>query len=466
MESVAKEIANAGLSQAEGAKILAATDYGSWWWFIFVFGLLFGLWYGVVAAIDLVNIGKDWAKYRCSPMVIPFAWVFGKNTSENFNYCIQQIFAGQVGGVTGPFAGIMGTIMKSMMTFLNNINSLRVMLATLVGGVVKVIQEFADRFKLVVFQIKRTALKMQLLMRRLFGTFFSVIYMGLSAVTVGLNFSDTFIFRFLDTFCFAPETRIAVKGRGSIPIQNVRLGDVLKDGSRVLSTYKFEATGQPMVLLGDIEVSTNHLVLFNEKWIEAKDHPKAIPIAPWSGGVDRPLICLDTDTHRIPIGSFVFSDWDETSSSDTSTMHLAEKTLNGGLASTKETPWLYQPAVHGSTVIKGPDGFWCKAKDVPLGVTLPTGRVIGRGKRLVQQITRTPDGALVTPSTLVWHKDAWVRAGHLPNAVVDTTPTIVETFILMGTSSLELMSGERVRDMMEVLSPWMEEPTHAALGIA
>ena len=183
------------------------TMYGSWFWFIFVTVILAGAWYGMNAAIDVAEISKNWPKYRCSPSVMPFASVYGYNTTENFNYCLQNAFNGQVGGVTGPFIGILATMVSSISKFLEVLNSLRVMLATVWGGMNRIIQDFSTRFKALMVNIKNTSLRMQILLQRLFASFYSVMFLGLSAVTAGQNFADTFIFKFLDTFCFDPKTR-------------------------------------------------------------------------------------------------------------------------------------------------------------------------------------------------------------------------------------------------------------------
>ena len=88
----------------------------SWFWLIFTTVLLSGLWYGLSGMVDIAEVSNNWPKYRCSPGVMPFASLYGHNTTENFNYCLKGIFEGQIGGVTGPFATIIATMMKSLMT--------------------------------------------------------------------------------------------------------------------------------------------------------------------------------------------------------------------------------------------------------------------------------------------------------------------------------------------------------------
>jgi hypothetical protein len=86
-----------------------------------------------------------------------------------------------------------------MMTFMQSLNSFRVMLGTLTGGVGKVFSEFTDRFNFLYNNIQNTAVRMQFLFRRLMSSFISIIFLGSSAVTAGMNFGDTFLFKFLDT---------------------------------------------------------------------------------------------------------------------------------------------------------------------------------------------------------------------------------------------------------------------------
>ena len=425
----------------------------SWFWLIFVIVMLGGLWYGLSATIDISEVSRNWPKYRCSPTVMPFASVYGYDTAQNFNYCLKAIFEGQVSGVTGPFSTILATMMKSLMTFLENINSMRIMIATLVGGIVKTLQEFADRFKLLFSQIKLTFLKMQQLMKRLFGTFHAVIYMGLSAVQVGTNFSQTFIFQFLDTFCFPPETLIKVRGKGTLQIKDVCLSDILEDGSKVLSTYRFMADGQRMVSLHGIEVSTNHFVKYKDTFIEAKDHPDAIPAPSWSGGQSRPLICLDTDNHVIPIGDLIFSDWDETNIIDTKIMNENETILNNKLTLDTFYNWNFQPALSPSIQVLKKNNKYVSCEEVVLGDELSGGRVVGIGKRLVYEWTELPSGLIVTPSTLFWNENHWARAGTVSEVHYSQTPRIFYTFTILGTASIELATGEVVRDMCEIHSP-------------
>jgi hypothetical protein len=341
-------------------------------------------------------------------------------------------------------------MLASLMTFLKNLNSMRIMIATLVGGISKVLQEFTDRFKLLFFQMRMSFLKMQSIMNRLFGTFYAVIYTGLSAVQAGQNFSNTFIFRFMDTFCFDPETLVREDTRGFIPIKNIQVGDSIH-GKHVLSTYRFVADGQEMVNLNGIYVSTNHYVQYNGHMIQAGDHPDAYRIGPWLGGTTFPLICLDVEDHVLKVQNLIFSDWDETDEADTALMIQNEQKLNGTFAiESYPRNWKYQPALSEETEIYTRYGQYKRISAIEVGDELSLGRVIGVGKRLVYSACSLPSGTIVTPSTLVWTGESWERAGKTNPIQNYSNPKVFYSIIVADSAVVETGKREYIRDMLEI----------------
>jgi hypothetical protein len=58
---------------------------------IFIVAVFIGLYVANVLAIGKKNVQDNWALYRCSPMVMPIASMFGHDTMKNFGYCIQNM---------------------------------------------------------------------------------------------------------------------------------------------------------------------------------------------------------------------------------------------------------------------------------------------------------------------------------------------------------------------------------------
>ena len=95
-------------------------------------------------------------------------------------------------------------------------------------------------------------------------------------------------------------------------MEDVKPGNILKDGSRVVSTMQIDNSGfrEPLMKLGDVYVTGSHLVKYGNgnNFVHVSEHPDAKPQtvikSDWYS-------CLITDTHRIPIGNYIFWDWED-----------------------------------------------------------------------------------------------------------------------------------------------------------
>ena len=414
---------------------------------------------GMNKLIDVEKIKNNWPEYRCRPDVMVTAGLYGHNASENIEFCLNNGFKQRATAAMGPFYSFLAMFVNILMTLLKSINSIRLIFATIVGSVTKIFSEFSERIKAFFYRIQATGMRMKWLMGRVVASIYSVLFMGMSGMKAMTNFSNTFLFKFLDTFCFDPNTRIST-ARGVLSIREVVIGDVLEDGSRVTGTFSFDSDGQDMVTLPrpngqPILVSTNHYMQYNGKWIHTADHPDARPAEPWSGGTKDPLICLNTDTHTFVIGDYVFRDYDETEEGDAETMQHVLSQLNGKTApitSVKE----YNCCFAGNTQVATPSGP-VSAKDIVLGQAFAQGHVCGIVKKEVTQVCEI-DGTLYAPGTAIWveKEQCWKRAGDAA-PTVPCTPTPFYSFVVTPGACIPLVNGTIVRDYVEVHSPDTEQ---------
>lgn len=413
-----------------------------------------GIFFGLDNASGLVEINANWSEYRCQPQMMPLAGLFGYSVNENFEFCLQQIIQESTKGITGPFASGMFGFTSILENLMNSANSFRVMLATLVGGVLKIIAEFKARMTALMGRVKLTASRMKTLMYRVYGTMFAVIYMGISAQTGISNFADSFIFKFIDTFCFPPEQEITLASGETLPISEIRINDLLKGGHRVETIYKFAADGQDMVKLGNVQVSSNHFVQLNGKWIMAKDHPDAVSIESWFGGKDRPLHCLSTHDHKLPVGPYLFADYDETDEPNAATQAWVDKSLNGREGKIPKSDVSYEVGLPAATMVKTLNGY--KAiNEIKLGDKITEkDTVIGIQVSETNEFCKLSETQRVARGSLIWNPrvDKWCRAyTFLPVAHSNTTE-IIALFVSPG-AKYEIMGGHMIRDAMEVYSP-------------
>lgn len=407
---------------------------------------------------DIEEVKRNWPKYRCRPNVMPFAALYGYNTGENFTFCLNNMFGAELSEALGPVFVILSTIVTTLVTILQVANSLRIQLATMMGGINTVFQNFSDRFKQLVASVQMSAYRMKLLMGRLYGTFFAIIYMSIAGMTTVDNFTRTILFDFLDTFCFDPDTPVEIEGKGRIPVKDVHIGDVfIKTGSKVTATFAFDSDGQQMVELpGPIVVSTNHYVYYLGKWIQARDHPEAVDKGRWDGGIERPLICFNTSDHRIPIGSYTFLDYDETEEGDAETMRWIDKGLNS-VDFHKHRIFPYSTCVAADTEIQMKDGTTKRIQDIQLGETLTTGTVIGLVKKQTRQFCELPTREFVSPGLCYWQTNQWVRAGDVLPIQDLQHPQTFYSLVVLKTATFETKHGAFLRDYVEIHSPDAED---------
>jgi hypothetical protein len=428
--------------------------------FLILLFVMIGIWGILMVVADTSDVSKNWPKYRCSPTIMPFASFFGHDTTENFNYCMNGMITNEAGGVLSPVFQMLGVVFGTLSTLLKVANNIRLEMATFMGGVNTIFQNFADRFVQLSSNVKITVQRMKMLMGRLYGTFFAVIYMGLAATRAGLNFGDTFLFKFLDTFCFEPETQVQILGKGFVQVKDVRIGDVFTNGSKVTSTFAFLADGQPMVELpGPIRVSTNHYISHEGKWIRSDSHPDANPIPPWNGGSERPLICFNTSDHRIPVGNYVFLDYDETEDADQQTMSWVESKLNASTPPSTSREFEYSSAFAPSTSVRLKSGNSILACSVKLGMELSFGKVIAIIKKQTRYSCELPSGDWVAPGLLIWDTktNAWFRAGDRYSQTWESFERDFYSFIVSPSANIEFSSGLLVRDYFELHSPDTEQ---------
>ena len=301
------------------------------------FVILFILAIIIFAAIELSSqissMRDNWSEIRCQPNVMPFASMFGHDTAENFQFCLQQIIQDNTKGTTAPFAqGMMGfsSVLGNLMS---SANSFRTTLASLAGGIIKIIGEFKARMTALMGRVKLTASRMKAMMYRIYGTMFAVMYMGISAQTGISNFGDTFIFKFIDAFCFAADTKVVLKHGLQRSIKNIHVGDILYDGSMVEAVIQCPSNKSGLYNLHGVYVSGGHRVWSYEEFgfIDVKDHPEAKLT---NMGSDI-LWTLITTSREIPVkgskGILRFADWEEmpdTPSSKKEWDEIADSMLN------------------------------------------------------------------------------------------------------------------------------------------
>lgn len=255
---------------------------------------------------------KNWSRYRCNPAFMPFASLAGYDAGENFQFCLNSAFGEKAKELFAPIFALIGNFVQILKLIVDVAMGLRQMFSNFFLSMNGFMRNVRDRIQALLFQVRLSFLKMQNLMSRVYATMFSVVFMGMSSITAGLNLSENSLVSFvLENGCFAPETLVLLDAGQKKPISEIQIGDILKGNKQVLSIFQFDGTPIPMVTLFGDQISSEHMVLGpDNSWIAAKDHPAATP----SCGIPL-LICLNVTGNRFELASGLHvCDYDESDS--------------------------------------------------------------------------------------------------------------------------------------------------------
>jgi hypothetical protein len=391
---------------------------------------------------DYYTVKNNWGEYRCQTEIMLFASFFGHDTSENLQFCLGEGFNARAAVSVNPFYGILSGFTKTLMTLLSSINSIRMVFATLVGSISQVFSEFSSRVQMLMYRIQATAARMRFLMKRVFAMMYSILFMGMSGIKAGTNFVQTPPWKFVTWMaCFPPETPILLEGKGLTPMKDVIIGDTIDKDIRVTGTVSILGDGQKMFKIDGCSVSASHYIMEDGHWILSKDSARAVPEGAWTGGTERPLTCLVTSTHRLPIGNLEFSDYHETEDADRSTMAKVLKKLNG--STTLHLHKNYITGVDPNTDILLEDGTYCPAHAIRLGTRTRHGVIMAI---MLRECSTFADynGERFGYATAVWKGKSWLR-GDVP--ILEDGKCI--TFAVYPSAMIETRAN-KFRDMFEI----------------
>ena len=121
--------------------------------------------------------------------------------------------------------------------------------------------------------------------------------------------------------CFAGDTVVKLEKRRRKKFEDLEVGDILHDGSKVTATMKMSSHQQSIYTLGGITVTGNHHVYHEDKgWIPVEKHPEACQVDDFR---EPYVFCVNTDTKTIKLNTFTFADWDELDDMDLAELRVS-----------------------------------------------------------------------------------------------------------------------------------------------
>jgi len=335
---------------------------------------------GLIQYIAFINVMKkinyykdNWDTERCKPTLLPFAGFINKPenqtnfqfTSNNFQYCIQNIIQMFAGASINPFyyitsvlTELFSVISEIINTIRGMINYIRNCLSDIFDTVFGRIINTTSALQRVLTTLKDTMAKslgyvvlLYYFVQSLFLTGFSLIGTFIEAMIIVLIVITALVLIFflqLNPFaavifiiiyalvaipliyiiylfsnlpqfgknssipslktCFDKNTIFKLSNGKEITISQLKVGDILEDGTIIQCHFILDASRETMYYLNDVIVSGSHPVLYNNQWISVSEHPNVEKIKNYH---EKYIYCLNTSNKKIVINNIIFSDWDD-----------------------------------------------------------------------------------------------------------------------------------------------------------
>lgn len=291
--------------------------------FLYVFNIL---------SVGINKIKDDWPLYRCNPSVMPFASVFGQDTSKNFTYCIQNMQTNYMSYLMQPMmynlniiGGIGATITKSINDVRAFFDKIRNFITSIVGSIFSVFLNILIEFQRITINIKD-------LFGKLIGIMATLLFtLDGSIKTMNSTWAGP-PGQLVRALCFHPETKLRLKDDSLVSMKDVPLNAVLKNGSivnAVMHISNLDEKGNCIEVLyrvkggeceGSMDEGKNDILVSGSHLIYEPGTKKFIQVehllqAEQTDIMCDSFTCLITSNHIIPIGEWIFHDWEDNNGS-------------------------------------------------------------------------------------------------------------------------------------------------------
>ena len=302
---------------------------------IIVFILLFMV---NILSVGIKNIEDNWPTYRCNPVVMPFASMFGQDPVSNFTYCIQTMQSSYMDYLLQPVNYNLSSVANIGSVITDAMDSARAFINNLRNFITEIIQNVFGVFLNILIEFQRIMVDIKDMVAKLVGILATLMYTvegSMYTMQSTWNGAPGQMVRALQGLCFNPETQVVCKDGSRYAMKDLPLGCELENGAVVQSVMRISnrtSDGEPRedmyhVVTGEgiIEVSASHLVYQNDVdgFIAVKELSEQRPemCIPTDNSPEE-LSCLITSNHTIPIKGMIFHDWEDNNGSKAKTLEL------------------------------------------------------------------------------------------------------------------------------------------------
>ena len=264
---------------------------------------------------SLQEIKANWPEYRCNPLYMPLS----DNMEQDFVYCIQNMQSNYMGYLLQPITFVTSYIGDILSNTVGEINDIRAMFDKVRTFFSSIIQTVFGVFLNLVIEFQRITISIKDLIGKTIGIMVTLMYMvdgSIKTMNSTWNGPPGQMVQALGK-CFHPKTVLFLQNGKQKEMQDIELGEVLKDGAIVEAILKINnVSNEPFY---EIKSTTgNSILVTGTHLIQERKFPtpsfvlvKEFKLATLTDIISPFFCCLITDTHQIPIDEYNFWDWED-----------------------------------------------------------------------------------------------------------------------------------------------------------
>lgn len=154
---------------------------------------LFGLLYLVnILSVGIKKIKDNWILYKCNPIVMPFASVFGQDPVSNFAGCIQNMQALNMDYLLQPIKNNINLLSHAGGSFNINLSNVRGYLNILKEKILGVVNYIYSLFTGIITEFQKIIITVKDIIAKLAGTLIAILYTLEASMITTQSFANKF----------------------------------------------------------------------------------------------------------------------------------------------------------------------------------------------------------------------------------------------------------------------------------
>jgi len=283
---------------------------------ILVIVVFLALLFSSLLSVGIKNVKDNWPKYKCNPAAMPFAGYLGYDLMGNFTSCIADIQKGLMDRFLKPIYTMIGWITSLAGSMMKSMNNVRGGMFNLKMGTFNMFDGMLGMFANSTIVMQRLMIKLKDLMGKFTGVTAIITYLMKSMSLAGKSTWNGPVGKVIRFVCFHPDTIVSMNNGKSKKIKNITINDTLLNNNKVIATMKIKGNKYSPYYKIFSKQLNNHIYVTGEHLIQDPISNRFIPVSECSIAVktniqDDVLSCLVTENHTIPIGEFIFWDWED-----------------------------------------------------------------------------------------------------------------------------------------------------------